>query len=85
MGRPHNNGLVEFVDAKSHDRGFFCMKLASFLNAERNEQGVIPSDKWDNAFNAAKLGECFYKDICPVYARTRTTHSIQPRQLTLNF
>ena len=83
--RPKGNGLIELVDVKSQDNGFFCMKLVVFLNKERNEQGIIPPELWEMRFNEAKSGSCFYKTICPVYERTRKAHPAQPRQLTFNF
>lgn len=83
--RPKGNGLIELVDDKSQDKGFFCMKLVGFLNKERNEQGIIPPELWEMRFNEAKSGSCFYRTICPVYERTRKAHPTQPRQLTFNF
>lgn len=44
MRKPKGNGLIELVDEKSYDRGFFCMKLVRFLNTEQNEQGIIPPE-----------------------------------------
>ena len=83
--RPKGNGLIELVDDKLQDKGFFCMKLVGFLNKERNEQGIIPPELWEMRFNEAKSGSCFYQTICPVYERTRQAHPAQPRQLTFNF
>ena len=83
--RPKGNGVIELVDDKSQDKGFFCMKLVGFLNKERNEQGIIPPELWEMRFNEAKSGSCLYRTICPVYERTRKAHSTQPRQLTFNF
>lgn len=83
--KPKGNGLIELVDDKSQDSGFFCMKLVGFLNKERNDQGIIPPDLWEKRFNEAKAGVCFYRNTCPVYERTRKAHPIQPRQLTFNF
>ena len=83
--RPKGNGLIELVDDKSQDKGFFCMKLVGFLNKERNEQGIIPPELWEMRFNEAKSESCFYRTICPVYERTRKAHPERPRQLTFNF
>ena len=83
--RPKGNGLIELVDDKSQDKGFFCMKLVGFLNKERNEQGIIPPELWEMRFNEAKSGSCFYRTIFPVYERARKAHPAQPRQLTFNF
>lgn len=83
--RPKGNGLIELVDEKSHESGFFCMKLAEFLNKERNEQGIIPSDLWRLRFSEAAAGNCHYSTVCPIYARTRATHKVQPIQLSFNF
>ena len=63
--RPKGNGLIELVDDKSQDKGFFCMKLVGFLNKERNEQGIIPPELWEMRFNEAKSRSCFYRTICP--------------------
>lgn len=49
--RPKGNGVIELVDDKSQDKGFFCMKLVGFLNKERNEQGIIPPELWEMRFN----------------------------------
>lgn len=35
MGRPNSNGLVELVDEKTNDKGFFCMDLVSFLFSDK--------------------------------------------------
>lgn len=83
--KPKGNGLIELVDDKSQDNGFFCMKLVGFLNKERNDQGIIPPDLWERRFNDAKAGNCFYRSSCPVYERTRKAHPVQLRQLTFNF
>ena len=83
--RPKGNGLVELVDEKSQDNGFFCMKLVEFLYKERNEQGIIQPELWEMRFNEAKSGSCFYRTICPVYERTRKAHPSKPIQLTFNF
>lgn len=39
--RPKSNGLIELVDQKSQDRGFFCMKLAAFINQEKKGNWTI--------------------------------------------
>ena len=83
--RPKGNGLIELVDDKSQDNGFFCMKLVEFLNKERNEQGIVQPELWKMRFNEAESGSCFYRTICPVYERTRKAHPAEPIQLTFNF
>lgn len=89
MGRPVTNGLVELVelvDQKSHDRGFFCMRLAAFINEEKEQQLQLdPQDLWELRFSEAKSGHCAYKHECSIYARTIGKRSKKPFQLSLNF
>jgi len=86
MGRPTGNGLIELVDEKSQDRGFFCMKLAGYIMQERKEQLTLdPADLWELRFSEAKTGACAYRDICPIYARTIAKRGKQVIQLTLEF
>ena len=50
--KPKGNGLIELVDDKSQDTGFFCMKLVGFLNKERNDQvGRIPKQRTERPRN----------------------------------
>ena len=92
--RPKSNGLIELVDEKSQDRGFFCMKLVGFIMAERKEkeertlaeQGfamVDVNDLWQLRFSEAKAGNCAYKLECPIYAKTMAKQKKQPVQLSI--
>lgn len=86
MGRPTGNGLIELVDEKSSDRGFFCMKLVGFILREQKEQLTLdPQDLYTLRFSEAKDGLCAYRDECPVYARTKKNYRPRPKQLRLNF
>ena len=40
MGRPTGNGLIELVDEKSQDKGFFCMQLVAHIQGRRISEGV---------------------------------------------
>jgi hypothetical protein len=93
-GRPQNNGLVEFIDSKSHDRGFFCMKLAGYIMSENKEKeerelkerGFAQTDidsLWQLRFSEAKKGRCAYRDRCPVHARTIAKKEKRPIQLQI--
>lgn len=82
MGRPVGNGLVELVDSKSKESGFFCMQLVGYLNEEERDTGA---DLWEIRFFQAKAGGCAYRDKCPIYARTLAKREKKPVQLTLNF
>lgn len=80
MSRPNSNGLVELVDEKSSDRGFFCMDLVGFMfRDETTKVGEV----WHEKFTQAKSGNCPYRDKCQRYARTMERHKGEPRQLTL--
>lgn len=57
--KPKGNGLIELVDDKSQDNGFFCMKLVGFLSKERNDQGIIPNELWEMRFNENKHGRSY--------------------------
>jgi len=86
MGRPQGNGLIELVDEKSKDRGFFCMKLVGYILEESKEQLTLDGqDLYALRFKEAKQGNCAYRDSCPIYERTRQNHRPQPRQLEFNF
>lgn len=81
MGRPTNNGLVEFVDEKPHqdNNGWNCMDFWLFSGNEEDKS-------WDASHArvlAAKSGNCPYKDICPRYARTIEKKNKQSFQLIL--
>ncbi len=85
MGRPKGNGLIELVDEKSKDRGFFCMQLVGYLIEERDIGTPEYGELWDIRFEQAKNHQCAYKDKCPVYAKTIAKKSHTPIQLQLNF
>lgn len=85
MGRPVGNGLIELVDSKSNESGFFCMQLVGYLNQEREMGTPEYADLWDIRFSQAKSGQCAYRDKCSIYARTFAKHKKKPIQLTLNF
>lgn len=84
--RPTGNGLIELVDEKSSDKGFFCMKLAGFIQNESKTQLTLDKqDLWELRFSEAKKGNCAYRNECPIYARTKAAHPAKPIQLMLNF
>lgn len=86
MGRPVGNGLIELVDEKSSDRGFFCMKLVGYIGEESKEQQTLDyQDLWELRFSEAKAGRCAYRDTCPIHTRTMAKRGNQPVQLTFNF
>lgn len=66
MSRPQNTGLVELVDEKTNDKGFFCMDLVRFIGEETDKTW----DNWQEKFERAKAGDCPYRDRCPRHART---------------
>ena len=82
MGRPVGNGLVELVDSKSKESGFFCMQLVGYLKEEERKTG---EDLWEKRFSQANAGNCAYRDLCPIYARTLAKHRKEPVQLSLDF
>lgn len=85
MGRPQTNGLIELVDSKSEERGFFCMRLVSYLNEERQMGTPGYADLWGIRFSQAKNHNCAYKDKCPIFAKTVAKQQHAPVQLQLNF
>ena len=85
MGRPQSNGLIELVDSKSQESGFFCMQLLAYLVEEEKMGTPEYADLWDVRFSQAKAGDCAYRDKCPIYARTLAKHEKKPIQLILNF
>lgn len=80
MSRPQSNGLVELVDEKSNDRGFFCMDLVGFMFGDETTKGW---EVWHEKFTQAKAGNCPYRDKCKRYARTIAKRDKQPYQLEL--
>lgn len=85
MGTPKGNGLVEIVDEKSSDKGFFCMKLVGFITEEMNRSGDKSFDFWHQRFLEAQGGRCAYTHICPNYARTVAKRGKKPVQLNIDF
>lgn len=85
MGRPQTNGLIELVDARSEDRGFFCMQLVAYLNEERQMGTPGYADLWGIRFLQAKNHNCAYKDKCPIFAKNVAKQQHAPVQLQLNF
>ena len=85
MGKPIGNGLIELVDEKSHDRGFFCMELTAFIRKESKESGRTIADLWDERFGEARSGVCRYRNTCHIYARTMGKMEKRPVQLQLEF
>lgn len=67
MSRPQGNGLVELVDDKTNDRGFFCMDLVGFMFGDET---TATWEGWHEKFMQAKAGNCPYRDRCPRHART---------------
>lgn len=81
MSRPHNNGLVEFIDDKPDMDGstWNCMDFWLFSGDEEDKS-------WESShsrFLRAKAGDCPYKEKCGRYARTMSKRSNSPVQLTL--
>lgn len=86
MGRPQTNGLIELIDAKSHDSGFFCMQLVSYLNQECQMGTYEYADLWDLRFSQAKNHQCAYRNKCPIFAKTIAKQPPPPPlQLQLKF
>lgn len=71
MGTPKGNGLVEITgERQGKERGFFCMKLVSFINEEAKPGTEQYAELWKQRFNEAKLGRCHYKEQCQIYEKT---------------
>lgn len=68
--KPKGNGLVELAGEKTVERGFFCMKLVSFLNEEAEMGTEKYAQLWRQRFDEAKAGQCAYSEKCPIYAKT---------------
>lgn len=86
MSRPVGNGLIELIDEKSSDHGFFCMKLVGYIGEESKEQLTMDyQDLWKLRFSEAKAGRCAYRDTCSVYAETVAKRGKKPIQLTFDF
>ena len=85
MGKPQTNGIIELVDEKSQDRGFFCMQLVAYLGKEAKPGTSIYAELWDLRFTQAKNHRCAYMNKCPIFARTQGKKPMTPVQLTLDF
>lgn len=71
---------IHTFEAGGKERGFFCMRLASFLDRDRTVGDLDPdkySDLWRQRFNSAKTGSCFYREECPVYSKTVKSGNVQ--------
>ena len=80
-----SNGLIELVDEKSHDRGFFCLQLTSFIMHESEERQVPVADLWLERFGQAKNGVCSYRHSCSIFARTMSQSKNKNIQLQFEF
>lgn len=68
--KPKGNGLVKIAGEKTVERGFFCVKLVSFLNEEAEMGTEQYAQLWEQRLDEAKSGQCAYSGKCPIYART---------------
>lgn len=77
MGKPQNNGIVEFIDDKQGmDSSWNCMDFHLFSFQEEDKSWEASHSR----FLAAKSGNCPYKAICQRYAKTmakRNSHTNQ--------
>lgn len=85
MGKPQTNGLIELVDSKNEDSGFFCMQLVVYLGEEQRMGTPEYSDLWDIRFSQAKNHNCAYKDKCPIFAKTAAKQQHVSVQLQFDF
>lgn len=76
MGRPQNNGLVEFIDDKPNTDGssWNCMDFWSFSADEEDKSWEASHAR----FFQAKAGKCPYRDKCRRYARTMARRNREP-------
>lgn len=72
MGKYSGNGIVSLHDDKESNRGFFCMKLVSYLNEEAEMGTEFYEVLWHERFAQAKTGECAYLYKCTIYAKSKT-------------
>lgn len=72
--KPKSNGLVELAGENQKERGFFCMKLVSFMNEEAEPGTNEYAHLWEKRFSEAKEGRCAYKERCPIYKKTIQKH-----------
>lgn len=71
---------IHTFEAGGKERGFFCIKLVSFLERDRavgNLDNNRYTDLWRTRFDAAKVGSCFYREECPVYSKTVKSGNVQ--------
>lgn len=83
--RPKGNGLIEIVDEKSKDKGFFCMQLVTFINEDKEAQTMDSQDLWNLRFSQARNHVCAYRGKCHIYARTIAKLEKKPMELSLDF
>ena len=80
------NGLIELVDEKSNDSGFFCSALMAYIMHEAQQDIAISlDDLWLQRFDEAKIGLCRYRANCPIYARTKSNPKYNNIQLQFEF
>lgn len=79
--RPQGNGLVEIVDERSTDNGFYCGDLVGFITSDKQFDGSW--EYWHSRFREAAAKRCAYRAVCPRYARTMENYQAQPIQLSL--
>ncbi len=71
MARPNGNGIVALHDDKEDNHGFFCMKLVEYLSNAIPIGDRLYGSLWRIRFAQAKAGKCFYRDKCPLYAKSK--------------
>ena len=71
------NGLVELVDERSSDSGWFCMALVAKIRTEANNDPQRIGELWHQRFAEAESGRCFYRLTCAIHARTQEAKPVQ--------
>ncbi len=71
MGKYSGNGIVSLHDDKESNHGFFCMKLAEYINNEIPIGDNLYGSLWRIRFAQAKAGKCAYREKCPTYAKSK--------------
>ncbi len=79
--RPQGNGLVEMVDERSTDKGFYCGDLVGFITSDKQFDGSW--EYWHTRFLEAASKRCAYRSVCKRFARTMQNYQAQPIQLSL--
>ena len=79
--RPQGNGLIEMVDERSSERGFYCGDLVGFITNDKQFNGSW--EYWHTRFREAAAKRCAYAALCPRYARTMENHSETSIQLSI--